>query len=133
MKKCLKVMKMLVIVAVAVTVFGYVTMRLWNWLMPTIFGWKMITFAQAIGLLLLSKILFGGFHKHGPKPGGGFRERREWKRRMKNRWVGMTPEERERFRMAMKDKWGSGCGPDWMRGRAPWEQDVSPEQKEPRG
>ncbi|MFC6644055.1 hypothetical protein ACFQBQ_00280 [Granulicella cerasi] len=71
MKKLLKVVKVLVMVAVAVTVFGYVTMRLWNWLVPSIFGWKAITFGQAIGLLLLCKILFGGFHKHGPKPGAG--------------------------------------------------------------
>lgn len=115
MNKVLKGVKILLMVAVAATAFGYVTMRLWNWLVPEIFGGKQITFAQAIGLLLLSKILFGGFHKHGAYGGGRFRDRREWKRRMKARWMEMTPEERERFRDAMKEKWGSNCGPEWLR------------------
>ena len=44
-------------------VFGFVTMHLWNWLMPAIFGLKTITFLQALGLLVLGKILFGGFHR----------------------------------------------------------------------
>lgn len=36
---------------------------LWNWLIPDIFGLKRLSFAEAGGLLLLSKILFGGFNK----------------------------------------------------------------------
>ena len=46
-------------------VFGYFVMHLWNWLMPDIFGLKMITFWQAFGLILLARLIFGGF-KHGP-------------------------------------------------------------------
>jgi hypothetical protein len=42
-------------------VFGLVVMSLWNWLMPTLFGWHVISYWQALGLLILSKILFGGF------------------------------------------------------------------------
>lgn len=50
---------------VAVTVFGYVVMGLWNWLIPTLFGGPIITFWQAMGILVLAKILFGGFgHGH---------------------------------------------------------------------
>lgn len=44
-----------------ITLFGYALMYLWNWLMPLIFGLPVITFWQALGLCLLSKILFGGF------------------------------------------------------------------------
>lgn len=44
-----------------ITAFGYLLMYLWNWLMPLIFGLPVITFWQALGLCLLSKILFGGF------------------------------------------------------------------------
>jgi hypothetical protein len=99
--KFLKVLKILVMVAVACTVFGYVTMRLWNWLMPEIFGLRVITFAQAIGLLVLSKILLGGFHKHG--------NHRGWKGRMEKRWDRMSPEERERLRAGMRGRWG--CRP----------------------
>ena len=53
---------MLAILIVALFLaFGYVIMYLWNWLMPAIFGLTTITFWQAIGLGLLSKLLFGGF------------------------------------------------------------------------
>lgn len=51
---------------VAGTVFTFAILLLWNWLMPLIFGLGVITFWQALGLLILSKILFGGCsHKHG--------------------------------------------------------------------
>lgn len=63
-RKVLKVLKVLVIVAVVCVVAGFVVMRLWNWLMPEIFGLKIISFAQALGLLILSKILLGGLHRH---------------------------------------------------------------------
>jgi hypothetical protein len=78
----------------------FVVMRLWNWLMPTLFGWHLISFWQALGLLILSKILFGGFR------GGGPRRRRYWQRRMIERWEQMTPEEREKFRDAMRGRCG---------------------------
>lgn len=40
---------------------GFVIMWLWNWLMPDIFGLPSLTFWQAVGLFILSKILLGGF------------------------------------------------------------------------
>jgi len=96
-----KVLKIVVIVSVAINLFGFVIMQLWNWLMPAVFGLRAISFAQALGLLVLSKILFGGFHRHG---GCG----RGWKGRMQERWAQMTPEERERFRAGMRGR--RGCG-----------------------
>jgi uncharacterized membrane protein len=50
-----------ILAVIFITLFGYVLMYLWNWLMPLIFGLPLITFWQALGLCLLSKILFGGF------------------------------------------------------------------------
>lgn len=44
-----------------ILLFGYLTMRLWNWLMPEIFGLIPIDYWQAIGIIILAKILFGGF------------------------------------------------------------------------
>lgn len=44
--------------------FGYVVMMLWNWLMPLIFGLKEIEFWQAVGIIILAKLLFGGFSGH---------------------------------------------------------------------
>jgi hypothetical protein len=61
-------------------VFGYVVMLLWNWLMPGIFGLVAIGFWQAVGIVILAKLLFGGFGSHRPrnrseKVRGRFRER----------------------------------------------------------
>ena len=99
-----RVIKILVMVILACIVFGCLTMYLWNWLMPMLFGLRTITFVQAIGLLLLSKILLGGFHKHG----GG--DHRGWKRHMKERFAQMTPEERESFRAGMRGRYGCHFG-----------------------
>jgi hypothetical protein len=80
--------------------FGFVVMRLWNWLMPALFGWHLITFWQALGVLILSKILFGGFK-------GGPGRHMYWRRRMMERWEQMTPEEREKFRQGMRGRCGT--------------------------
>ncbi len=81
--------KIAVIGVMAVAVFGFVVMTLWNWLAPALFGLHEITFWQALGLLILSKILFG--LRGGPGHGA------DWRRRMQDRWQKMTPEEREQF------------------------------------
>lgn len=41
--------------------FGFIILWLWNWLMPDLFGLTEITYWQAVGIFILSKILFGGF------------------------------------------------------------------------
>jgi len=46
------------VIAIVIVILGYPLMLLWNWLMPFIFGLPEITFWQAIGLNLLSTILF---------------------------------------------------------------------------
>ena len=43
-----------------IALIGLLFMSLWNWLMPTIFGLPFISYGQALGLLLLSKLLFSG-------------------------------------------------------------------------
>jgi hypothetical protein len=91
----LHVLKVLLIVVVAITVFSFVTMHLWNWLMPALFGLRAIRWTQAIGLLVLSRIFFGGFGRRGGGPRG-------WKRHMDDRWEKMTPEEREKFRAGLR-------------------------------
>lgn len=95
----LRILKIALFAALAVGVISFVVMSLWNVLMPGIFGLRTISFWQALGLLILSKILFGGFRPYG---GGGSR----WRRRMAERWEQMTPEERERFKQGMR----RGCG-----------------------
>lgn len=94
----------LLFVTLFVPLFGYVVMRLWNWLMPALFGWHLITFWQALGVLVLSRILFGGFR-------GSHGGHMNWRRRMRERWEHMTPEEREKFRQSMGGRCGSFGSP----------------------
>jgi hypothetical protein len=95
----LRGLKFAVFAVLAVAVVGAVVMALWNALLPVLFGWPAIGFWQALGLLLLSKILFGGLR--GGRAGG-----RHWRGRMAERWAQMSDEERARFRAGM----GRGCG-----------------------
>jgi len=106
--KILRVTTIGVLVLAAITVImlalTYVTMSLWNWLVPALFAGPAITFWQTLGLLVLLKILLwpisGGrrwkHHRRGP---GGY-----WAAR----WESLSPEQRERLKARMRDKW---CSP----------------------
>ena len=78
---------------VALALFSWVTMLLWNALLPAIFNFSAITFWQSLGLLVLARLLFGSMHP---------RWRTQWphsvmdhdlRRKIKN----MSPDEREEF------------------------------------
>ena len=92
----------LAILAIPLFLFigGEVVLHLWNWLLPPLFGWRALTFWQALGLLVLCRVLFGGLGGHGPGP------KQRWNRRCRK----ITPEEREKFRQAMADGY-SFAGP----------------------
>ena len=93
------------ILAIALFIFvgGEIVMRLWNWLLPSLFGWRQITFWQGLGILALCRILFGG---HGWGRSGRSSMRRRMRERMAERWERMTPEERELARQS----WRGHCG-----------------------
>jgi hypothetical protein len=91
----------LLAIALFIWLGGQLVMHLWNWLLPTLFGWRQITFWQAVGLLTLCRILFGGVS------GRGF-HRSNYRRRMAERCEHMTPEEREQFRQRMRERFGFG-------------------------
>jgi hypothetical protein len=91
------ILAMLLFVAIG----GEVVRLLWDWLLPPLFGWREITFWQAIGILALCRILFGGRGWRGPA-------RSNLRRRMAERWEHMTAEERERFRQGMRGWCGIG-------------------------
>ncbi len=115
-KRGLKVALMCVLGIAAVALFGLAVMLLWNWLMPTIFGLIIINYWQALGLLVLGKILFSGFGRHG-----------KWMHHhrhghhgmhhhnaMREKWAKMTPEQQKEFirkrREHMKGfHFGGGC------------------------
>lgn len=90
--------------AVLALAAGGIVMELWNRLMPELFGLHILGYWQAVGLLVLCRILFGGLRGRGG-PGGGWHAR--WRERMAERWMSMTPEERERFAAGMRHGgWG---------------------------
>jgi hypothetical protein len=96
--------KVLAVATVAVAVFGYVVMSLWNWVIPAVTGLHSVTFVQALALLVLSRILFGGLRDHR----GGW----HWRQRMRERWETMTPEERERLHETLGNRCrSSGAAP----------------------
>jgi hypothetical protein len=84
-----------------VAIGGEVVQQLWNWLLPPLFGWRQVTFWQALGLLALCRILFGGHGWRGPG-------RSSFRRRMEERCERLTPEERERFRQRIRERFGFG-------------------------
>ena len=92
-------------IAVCVFIGGEVVKLLWNWLTPNLFGFKPITFWQAIGLLALCRILFGGMRL-------GHHGRSNLKRRLDEKWEKMTPEEREKFRQGFHSRWHDEPSPD---------------------
>ena len=80
---------------------GEVVLKLWNWLLPPLFGWRQITFWQALGLLVLCRILFGGHRWRAPG-------RSSFRRRMAQRRQPKTPEECEQFRRRVREYFGVG-------------------------
>lgn len=78
----------------------YIVMLLWNGILPEVIGVKAITYWQAVGIFILSKLLFGGFkfgkHHHNHK----------MKEHLREKFMNMNQEEREAF----KQKWRERCG-----------------------
>ena len=102
MNKALFFLKCTVIGIAVVALIGWLTMSLWNWLVPELFNGPHITFWQALGLFLLSKILFWGFG------GKGHHNRRNspyWKHRFYEKFSNMPADRREEFKRRMKEKW----------------------------
>jgi hypothetical protein len=83
----------------ALAVFTEIVLLLWNNVLVGALHVSPINFWQALGILVLSKILFGGFR-------GGYWGRHQWKNKMIQRWDTMSPEEKEKFR----GEWEKRCG-----------------------
>jgi hypothetical protein len=82
---------------------GLAVMLLWNAILPTVLGVAVITYWQAIGILALSRLLFGRFGGGGPWGG-----RRGGPPHWKNQWVNMTDEEKAKVKeemIARKEAW----------------------------
>lgn len=105
----LKVIFFPIAAAAGIFLFGTIVMKLWNFVMPAVFtGLGVITFWQAIALLILGKILFGGFRgRWGGRCGGcgcGNGKMGGWR----GKWMNMSDEEKEKF----KEEWKHRCSTD---------------------
>ena len=105
----IKVGKIIACVIVFGGLFTFAVMSLWNAILPDVIHVSPINFWQALGILILSKILFSGMGGGG----GGWkgRGRNRWKEKMADKWDNMSEEERERFKSRFRDR----CG-NWGRG-----------------
>ena|SRR5579872_7090918 len=95
--KARKVAGIIFLAVLGIFAFGSIVMLLWNALMPVIFHLPLISFWQALGLLLLTKILFSGF-----RGGSKMHMKRD---NLRQAWMNMNPEQREKF----KQEWGRRC------------------------
>jgi hypothetical protein len=92
MRKLAKGVAILVAVIAFIAVLGFLVMGLWNWLVPPLFRGPQIGYLQALGLLILARLLIGGWRGRGGWHG-------HWRQRMwRERWESLTPEERARLR-----------------------------------
>ena len=97
-----KIAGIIFLVILCTFAFSGIVMLLWNALLPELFHFPVITIWQALGLLALTKILFGGF-----RGGPGFRGRRD---NLRQAWMNMNPEQREKFKQEWGRRGGSACG-----------------------
>ena len=86
-------------VIAVVALLSLAVMLLWNALVPQLFHGPTLQYWQALGLLLLSRILFGGLRGRGWHG--------HWRQRMwRERWENMTPEERAQLRERFQGRCG---------------------------
>jgi Ca2+/H+ antiporter, TMEM165/GDT1 family len=101
-----RMMFMIIPLALAgLALMGWLVMALWNAVLVPVLHVGVLGYWQALGLFLLSKLLFGGF-----RGGGGWGRRRAWREKMEQKWAGMSPEDRERF----QQEWRNRCA-GWKR------------------
>ena len=112
--KCIGAVILFVLLAFAL---AWATMLLWNWLIPSLFGGPIITYLEAAGLMILGRLLIGGFGggkggrcgSNNCESGGGWRhgKRGSWKQRWEAKMEGMSEEEKQKFMAGMnKCGWG---------------------------
>ena len=90
------------VVALIASALGFIVMYLWNWILPGVTHAGRLNFWQALGLLVLCRLLFGNFNKGG----GGHNRFREKAMGMRSKWQSMNDEERAKF----KEEYKRRCG-----------------------
>jgi hypothetical protein len=103
--------------AIFIFIGGEIVKSLWNWLVPPLFGLPVISIWQALALLILCRILFGGFgmggggrQSHAPREAVRAAILDRMADRFAERWENMSAEERERFRQRVRERGGFDPG-----------------------
>ena len=91
--------KVFVGIVTVLAIVSFVVMLLWNNIVVTLFGLKMISYFQSMGLLVLVRIMTGNF---GPRGFGGPGSMMHRKGFMQERWKNMTEEEKNQWKERMK-------------------------------
>ncbi len=86
----------------AFVAFTFAVMLLWNWLMPLIFNLGELTFWQAAGILVLSKILFSGFGREHCWHSSN--RKKYWHSRFEEKWRRIPEEKKAHFAEKMKER-----------------------------
>ena len=96
------------IIIAALFLFGYIVMLLWNFIFPPVLHTEKISYWQAVGLLVLCRILFFGFRRsYGNHKPNMWRGGPPWRQK----WMNMNDEERARFR----EEWKKRCQPPYKK------------------
>lgn len=95
-----------IIVIIMVLVFSFAIKFLWNALMPGIFGLPEITYWQGVGLMILTKMFFGGFSSNSNTSSGSKKSNKTV-----NGEIGQAirSEIRKEMEAEYKSKYGNGC------------------------
>ncbi|MGO4290046.1 hypothetical protein [Chitinophaga sp. RAB17] len=126
-----RIAKFIVFGIVFMVAVGFATMQLWNCLIPELFHGPVISYWQALGLLLLGKLLFG-WHNHHNSWNDKWNRGREWKEKLRQKMSHMTPEEQDRMKEALRNRCRPGFGrtrrEEWERY---WSDDTNDTRKGP--
>lgn len=119
-----KILGFIALGALFVFLFGTATMLLWNWLVPELFAGPVINFWQALGLLFLSKLLFGFPKGHHHQGGGWGWKKGRWQEKMRQKMEHLSPEEKERLRSHFDRCMGGPFGRRWGQSREERPEDL---------
>ncbi len=86
------------LICLLILLVGLVVMLLWNHVLSPVLEIKQVTYWQAVGILVLCKILFGGIR-------GGSHKHKRYKGQWQSKWMDMNEEDRHAF----KSKWDDYC------------------------
>jgi Ca2+/H+ antiporter, TMEM165/GDT1 family len=115
-----KIIGIIVFVFAFIVGLSFAVMALWNNILVGVLHVGVIDFWQALGIFGLAKILFGGFPGPRGRWGGGGHWR-QMRGDMKEKWMNMSPEEKEKF----KQEWKNRCGGGWRRQQSATQADTA--------